>query len=100
MLCLISLIFGTQGAAKLLTTILLFFPPSKQGLLKLFRTIKSSLCENFVYKVERSKLEIEFAFLSLLRLLIASITGFLFRTSQKVLRLQKTYIYHYLLAFV
>lgn len=81
---LISLIFGTQGAAKLLTTILLFFPPSKQGSLKLFIY---SLCGNFVYKIERSKLEIEFAFLSLLRLLIASITGFLFRTSQKVLRL-------------
>ena len=53
--------------------------------MKLLSTIRSLLCGNLVYNVEKSKVETEVAFLRLLSSFIASITGLLFCTTQKVL---------------
>ena len=53
--------------------------------IKLLSTIRRLPCGNLVYKVEKSKFEIEVAFLRLFNLLIASITGLLLCSIQKVL---------------
>ena len=60
----LSLTFFTQRTPWLLTQSI-----------KLLSTIRSLPCGNLVYKVEKSKFEIEVAFLRLFNLLIASITG-------------------------
>ena len=71
-----------------MTLIYLLCPPSKQKsvkVLSLLSTIRSLLCLNLVYNVEKSKVETEVAFLRLLSPFIASVTGLLFCTTQKVL---------------
>ena len=75
----------TKKARQSLTVIYSLSPLSKQKLLKLLSTIRSSLCGDLVYKVEKSKAETEVDFPRLLSLLTASITGLLFCTTQKVL---------------
>ena len=63
----------------------LLSPPSKQKLIKLLSTIRSLLCGNLAYSVEKSKVERGVAFLRLLSPFIASITGLLLCNVQKVL---------------
>ena len=72
-------------SSKLLTVINLFSPRSKQESIKLVSTIRSLLCGNLVYKVETSKVETKVALLCLLSPFIASITRFLFCTTQNML---------------
>ena len=50
------------------------FPLSKHKSTNLFSPIGSLLCNNLLYEVVNSKAEMEFAFLPLLSLFIASIT--------------------------
>ena len=47
--------------------------------------------DNLVYQVEKSKIEMKFAFLSLLSLFTASVAGLLFSTTQKVLTLRRSF---------
>ena len=53
--------------------------------IKLLSTIRSLYCGNAVYRIEKPKVETEVAFLHLLSPFIASVTGLLFCTTQKVL---------------
>ena len=64
---------------------ILHSPPSKQKSIKLLSTIRSLLCGNLLYKLDKSKVETDVAFLRLLSPFIATITGLLFCTTQKVL---------------
>ena len=57
--------------------IYLWPPPLKQKSINLWRTLKSLSCGNFVYKVEKSNVEIDLALFLLFKLVIASITGLL-----------------------
>ena len=59
--------------------------PSKQKSIKLLSTIRNLSCSNLAYKVEKSKIETEGFFLCLSSSFIASITGLLLCTTQKVL---------------
>ena len=63
-----------------LTCNIVFFTSTKTESIKLSSTNESLLYGNLVYKVENSTAEIEYVFLLLLSLLIASITGLLYCT--------------------
>ena len=58
----------------LLTVIYLFSLPLKHKSVKLLCTIRSLLRDNLVYKLEKSKIEIEVAVLRLSTLFIVSVT--------------------------
>ena len=48
--------------------------------------MRSLLCGNLIYNIGKSKVETEVAFLRLLSTFIASVTGWLVCTTQKVLK--------------